>query len=70
LTDEKEGDKVLAMRHGPTKNTDELESFPLRLKVPTIVEIKRRAEADRRPPSQWLRNLIEDALLNKKVVVK
>lgn len=56
------------------KNTDELDPTPfvVRLKTHTIDEIKRRAERDRRPPSQWLRNLIEDALLNnnKKVVVK
>lgn len=53
-------------------NTTDLDPTPvvLRLKTSTVIEIKRRAEADRRPPSQWLRNLIEDALLNKKVAVK
>jgi hypothetical protein len=48
----------------------DIEPYTLRLKSETIAEIKRRAEADRRPASQWLRNLIEDALQAKKVVIK
>lgn len=70
LTARQEVYKVRTMRRSTTRNTDELESFPVRLKLCTIEEIQRRAAADRRPPSQWLRNLVEDALQTKKVVVK
>lgn len=48
----------------------ELVLFTTRLKPSTVEIIRQRAAADRRPPSQWLRNLIEDALHTPKAVVK
>lgn len=47
---------------------DGLEVMPVRLPPETIAEIKRRAEAERRPVSQFLRNLIHDALRAKKEI--
>lgn len=58
------------MRQRKLRDDDELVAFPLRLKPMTVDEIKRRAEGERRKPSQFLRNLIEDSLKAGKVMIK
>lgn len=50
------------------KTTESLEVVCVRLPPADIVLLEQRADEDRRPVAQYLRNLIHDALHSKKVI--